>query len=51
MPIAIRMAQTRWEGPLASGTGTVRLGSGATGELPVTWAARTEQAGLPPMNG
>ncbi len=44
MPIAIRMAQTTWEGPLASGTGTVRLGSGATGELPVTWPARTERA-------
>lgn len=32
------MAQTTWEGPLASGTGTVRLGSGAAGEPPVTWA-------------
>ena len=44
MAIAVRMAQTTWEGPLASGTGTVRMGSGATGELPVTWAARTERA-------
>ena len=44
MAIPIRMAQTTWEGPLASGTGTVRLGSGAAGELPVTWAARTERA-------
>jgi lipoyl-dependent peroxiredoxin len=44
MAIAVRMAQTRWEGPLASGTRTVRIGSGATGELPVTWAARTERA-------
>ncbi|HET9968231.1 MAG TPA: OsmC family peroxiredoxin [Streptosporangiaceae bacterium] len=35
---------TTWEGPLASGTGTVRLGSGAAGELPVTWAGRTERA-------
>ena len=44
MAIAVRRAQTTWEGPLASGTGTIRLGSGATGELPVTWAARTERA-------
>lgn len=45
MPIAIRTAQTTWEGPLASGTGTVRMGSGAAGELPVTWASRTEHPG------
>jgi lipoyl-dependent peroxiredoxin len=44
MAIAIRTAQATWEGPLASGTGTVRMSSGATGELPVTWAARTERA-------
>lgn len=45
MAIAIRMAQTTWEGTLASGTGLVRTGSGAAGELPVTWASRTERAG------
>ena len=45
MAIAVRMTQTTWEGPLASGTGTVRIGSGAAGGLPVTWAARTERAG------
>ncbi len=39
MAIAVRTARTTWEGPLASGTGTVRMGSGAAGELPVTWAA------------
>lgn len=44
MAIAVRTAQTTWEGPLASGTGTVRMGSGAAGELAVTWAARTERA-------
>ena len=43
MAIAIRMAQTTWEGPLASGTGTLRMGSGAAGVLPVTWASRTER--------
>ena len=45
MAIAIRMAETTWEGPLANGTGTVRMGSGAARELPVTWASRTERAG------
>ena len=44
MAIAVRTAQTTWEGPLTSGTGTVRMSSGATGELPVTWAARTGRA-------
>lgn len=44
MAIAVRTAQTTWEGPLASGTGTIRLGSGAAGELAVTWASRTERA-------
>ena len=44
MAIAIRMAQTTWEGPLASGTGLIRMGSGATGELAVTWASRTDRA-------
>lgn len=44
MAIAVRMAQTTWEGPLISGTGTVRMGSGAAGELAVTWASRTERA-------
>ncbi len=44
MAIAVRRAQTTWEGPLASGSGTVRMSSGAAGELPVTWAARTERA-------
>jgi lipoyl-dependent peroxiredoxin len=44
MAIAVRMAQTTWEGPLAGGAGTLRMGSGAAGELPVTWASRTERA-------
>ena len=29
MAIATRMAQTTWEGPLASGTGLIRMSSGA----------------------
>ena len=44
MSIAIRMAQTTWDGPLGSGAGLIRMGSGAASELPVTWASRTERA-------
>ncbi len=44
MPIATRAAEIDWEGPLASGAGTVSSGSGALGALPVTWASRTERA-------
>lgn len=44
MAIAIRRAQTTWEGPLASGTGLIRMDSGAAGELAVTWASRTDRA-------
>ena len=43
MPIATREAEIVWEGALASGAGTLSSGSGALGELPVTWAARTER--------
>ena len=43
MPIATRTAEIVWEGALASGSGTVSSGSGALGELPVTWASRTER--------
>jgi osmotically inducible protein OsmC len=41
MAIAARMAETTGGGPLASGAGLIRLGSGAVGELAVTWASRT----------
>ena len=41
--IAERSAQTTWTGPLGAGQGTVSTGSGALGELPVTWAARTSR--------
>ena len=43
MPIALREAEILWEGPLASGTGTLSSGSGALGQLAVTWASRTER--------
>jgi lipoyl-dependent peroxiredoxin len=42
--IAERSAQTIWTGPLGTGHGTVTSGSSALDDLPVTWAARTEQS-------
>jgi osmotically inducible protein OsmC len=44
MPIARREAEIVWDGPLASGAGTLTSGSGALSGLPVTWASRTERA-------
>jgi lipoyl-dependent peroxiredoxin len=44
MANAERTATTVWEGDLAHGNGTTSLKSGATGELPVTWASRTERS-------
>lgn len=46
MSIAVRSAQTTWEGSLAAGGGKVTGGSsGALDGLEVTWASRTEQPG------
>jgi lipoyl-dependent peroxiredoxin len=44
MAMADRTANTVWEGALAKGNGTVSLKSGATDDLPVTWASRTERS-------
>lgn len=44
MAIAERTAQTIWEGALTKGGGRVSGGSGGLGELPVTWASRTERS-------
>jgi lipoyl-dependent peroxiredoxin len=44
MAIAERTANTVWEGGLAKGNGTLSLKSGATDDLPVTWASRTERS-------
>jgi lipoyl-dependent peroxiredoxin len=41
--IAERTAQTIWDGPLATGSGRITMGTGAVGKLPVTWASRTHQ--------
>lgn len=41
----IRRAETTWTGDLISGSGVVSAAtSGAFGDLPVTWASRTEAA-------
>jgi osmotically inducible protein OsmC len=39
---AERRAEAVWEGDLFEGSGTVTLATGVGGELPVTWASRTE---------
>jgi lipoyl-dependent peroxiredoxin len=44
MAMADRTANTVWEGGLAHGNGNLSLKSGATGDLPVTWASRTERS-------
>jgi osmotically inducible protein OsmC len=43
---AERRGEAVWEGTLFEGSGSVNLvSSGLASELPVTWAARTEEAG------
>jgi osmotically inducible protein OsmC len=37
-------ASATWEGDLMGGSGTVSLGSGAVGGVPLTWRARAEDA-------
>jgi lipoyl-dependent peroxiredoxin len=44
MAIAERTASCGWDGDLAHGNGAVSGASGALGELPVTWASRTERS-------
>ncbi len=43
MALAERQAQAVWQGTLPAGSGRLTVGSGAVGELPVTWASRTER--------
>ena len=41
---AIRTAEVVWEGSLTEGGGTIEgVGSGALGDLPVTWKARADE--------
>jgi osmotically inducible protein OsmC len=44
MAMAERTANCVWEGDLAHGNGVVAGASGALGDLPVTWASRTERS-------
>jgi lipoyl-dependent peroxiredoxin len=45
MAKAVRQAEVQWEGSLIQGSGRiVGVGSGAIGNLPITWAARTESS-------
>ena len=44
MAIAERTATTSWDGDLAHGNGNVTGASGGIGDLPVTWASRTERS-------
>ncbi len=45
MARAERRAEVVWEGNLVQGHGkVVSVGSGALGELPITWASRTERS-------
>ncbi len=41
---AERRAKVVWEGDLQGGSGKFTVGSGAMGEMPVTWASRTERS-------
>jgi osmotically inducible protein OsmC len=43
MATAERRAEVVWEGNLPRGTGKFTVGSGAMGEMPVTWASRIER--------
>jgi osmotically inducible protein OsmC len=43
MATAERRAEVVWEGNLPRGNGKFNVGSGAMGEMPVTWASRTER--------
>jgi lipoyl-dependent peroxiredoxin len=44
MAMAERTATTGWDGDLVHGSGVVTGASGALGDLPVTWASRTERS-------
>ncbi len=45
MAKAERRAEVEWQGSLIQGSGRiVAVGSGAFGNLPITWAARTERS-------
>lgn len=37
-------AEATWQGSLTEGKGNIKLSSGATGDLPISWTTRTERA-------
>jgi osmotically inducible protein OsmC len=43
MPIVHSTAEATWSGDLTGGGGSVRPGSGAFAELPISWSRRTER--------
>ena len=43
MAVAELRTEIVWEGDLLRGGGKFTVGSGAIGEMPITWAARTER--------
>jgi osmotically inducible protein OsmC len=43
MPIAISSAEASWSGDLQGGEGTVRAGSGAFPEQPISWSRRVQR--------
>jgi osmotically inducible protein OsmC len=43
MPTAHSTAEASWSGDLIGGAGTVRPGSGAFAELPISWSRRTQR--------
>jgi osmotically inducible protein OsmC len=43
MPTAHSTAEAKWSGDLIGGGGTVRPGSGAFPELPISWSRRTQR--------
>src|SRR5215472_14398864 len=44
MAMAERTANCAWDGDLPHGSGQLSGASGALGDLPVTWASRTERS-------
>jgi osmotically inducible protein OsmC len=44
MPIAHSNAEATWSGDLTGGSGSVRPGSGAFHDLPISWSRRTQRA-------
>lgn len=44
MALAERTAEMHWNGTLAKGDGSLKAGSGAVTDLPISWASRSDKA-------